>query len=173
VINRRRWLYGLGMAFGLRSDRNCGVSASRRSGCGSSARYSLQPVGIDGITNPSNAPGIHTGLRSSRFPLIVSIPTSRFPPGPTGASNWPQSGKYLGTPNELLQVMDRKNIRAMVQLDGGFDNGLHDRFTKYDKAFPGRFYSFAEPSYSKFKQPDYRGFRPMRSRRATATVREG
>jgi len=63
--------------------------------------------------------------------------------------------KYLGTANELLAVMERKNIRAMVNLTGGFDSGLRDAITKYDKAFPGRFYSFTEPSYSKFRQPDY------------------
>ena len=63
--------------------------------------------------------------------------------------------QYLGTPQELLAVMDRKNIRAMVNLTGGYDKGLSDTVTKYDRAFPGRFYTFTEPSYSRFKEPDY------------------
>src|SRR5450759_514444 len=29
--------------------------------------------------------------------------------------------EYLGTPEELLAVMERKNIRAMVNLTGGYD----------------------------------------------------
>src|ERR1700685_2288762 len=32
--------------------------------------------------------------------------------------------EYLGTPQELLAVMDRKNIRAMVNLTGGYDSRL-------------------------------------------------
>ena len=62
---------------------------------------------------------------------------------------------YLGTPQELLAVMDRKNIRAMVNLTGGFANGLADAVNKYDKAYPGRFYTFTEPSYPRFKEADY------------------
>src|SRR5438105_2340221 len=32
--------------------------------------------------------------------------------------------EYFGTAQELLAVMDRKNIRAMVNLTGGYDRGL-------------------------------------------------
>jgi predicted TIM-barrel fold metal-dependent hydrolase len=63
--------------------------------------------------------------------------------------------KYLGRSDELLSVMDRKNIRAMVNLTGGFDGGLVEAVNKYDKEFPGRFYTFTEPSYSKFLDPNY------------------
>jgi predicted TIM-barrel fold metal-dependent hydrolase len=63
--------------------------------------------------------------------------------------------EYLGTPQELLAVMDRKNIRAMVNLTGGYANGLAEAVTKYDRAYPGRFYTFTEPSYSSFKEADY------------------
>jgi predicted TIM-barrel fold metal-dependent hydrolase len=63
--------------------------------------------------------------------------------------------QYLGTPQELLAVMDRKNIRAMVNLTGGYDKGLVEAVTKYDRAYSGRFYTFTEPSYSRFKEPGY------------------
>jgi len=63
--------------------------------------------------------------------------------------------EYLGTPQECLAVMERKNIRAMVNLTGGFDAGLADAVSKYDKAFPGRFFTFTEPSYPRFKEPKY------------------
>jgi predicted TIM-barrel fold metal-dependent hydrolase len=63
--------------------------------------------------------------------------------------------QYLGTPEELLAVMDRKNIRSMVNLTGGYDTGLAEAVTKYDRAFRDRFYTFTEPSYSLFLKPDY------------------
>src|SRR5947207_12570843 len=51
--------------------------------------------------------------------------------------------------------MERKNIRAMVNLTGGYDKGLAEGVSKYDRQYPGRFYTFTEPSYSRFKEPDY------------------
>jgi len=63
--------------------------------------------------------------------------------------------QYLGTPQELLAVMDRKNIKTMVNLTGGYEKGLVEAVTKYDHAYPGRFLTFTEPSYSRFKEPDY------------------
>ena len=54
---------------------------------------------------------------------------------------------YLGTPQELLAVMDSKNVRAMVNLTGGYDKGLGDVISKYDHALQDRFYSFTEPCY--------------------------
>jgi predicted TIM-barrel fold metal-dependent hydrolase len=63
--------------------------------------------------------------------------------------------QYLGSPEELVAVMDRRNLRAMVNLTGGYESGLAQTVNKYDRAFPGRFYTFTEPSYSRFLEPDY------------------
>lgn len=63
--------------------------------------------------------------------------------------------QYLGTPEELLAVMDRKNIRSMVNLTGGYDAGLAETVARYDRLFRDRFYTFAEPSYSLLLKPDY------------------
>ena len=63
--------------------------------------------------------------------------------------------QYLGTAEEMVAVMDRKNIRSMVNLTGGYGSGLVDTVRKYDRAFPDRFYTFTEPSYSEFLNSDY------------------
>jgi predicted TIM-barrel fold metal-dependent hydrolase len=62
---------------------------------------------------------------------------------------------YLGEPRELLEVMDRKNLRAMVNLTGGYEQGLADTVSKYDRAFEGRFFTLTEPCYERFKGPNY------------------
>jgi predicted TIM-barrel fold metal-dependent hydrolase len=94
-------------------------------------------------------------VERSRFPLIdfhthisVSAKSER------GVELAPDR-QYLGTPEELLAVMDRKNIRAMVNLTGGYERGLAEAVARYDRVHPGRFYTFAEPSYSRFQEPDY------------------
>ncbi len=62
---------------------------------------------------------------------------------------------FLASPSELLPVMERKNLRALVNLTGGAGEGLEDAIAKYDKIHPGRFYTFTEPSYNRFLEPAY------------------
>jgi predicted TIM-barrel fold metal-dependent hydrolase len=66
--------------------------------------------------------------------------------------------RFLETPEYLLAVMDRRNIRALVNLTGGFGNGVRQSVTKFDKAHPGRFYTFTEPWYPKFTDPNFPKF---------------
>ena len=62
---------------------------------------------------------------------------------------------YAATPQELLAVMDRKNIRSMVDLTGGYGSGLKETIARYDDAYRGRFYTMTEPIYEKFLEPNY------------------
>jgi predicted TIM-barrel fold metal-dependent hydrolase len=61
----------------------------------------------------------------------------------------------VGQPEELLTVMERRNILALTNLTGGFAAGLQSTVAQYDKRFPTRFYTFTEPSYNLFQQPNY------------------
>ena len=63
--------------------------------------------------------------------------------------------QFLAPPAELLPIMDRKNLRALVNLTGGYGDGLRDAVARYDKAHPGRFYTLTEPSYNRFLEPNY------------------
>jgi predicted TIM-barrel fold metal-dependent hydrolase len=63
--------------------------------------------------------------------------------------------RFIMEPAELLKVMDAKNIRAMVNLTGGWGSGLRDGIAKFDKAHPGRFYTFTEPMWAFTNQPGY------------------
>ncbi len=60
-----------------------------------------------------------------------------------------------GPPEEMLAVMERKNILALTNLTGGFGTGLQSAVSQYDKSFPTRFYTFTEPSYNLFQEPNY------------------
>jgi predicted TIM-barrel fold metal-dependent hydrolase len=63
--------------------------------------------------------------------------------------------KFLATPAELLEVMDRKNVRTMVNLTGGAGAGLAKTIRYYEAAAPGRFVTFTEPSWAKLNEPGY------------------
>ncbi len=62
---------------------------------------------------------------------------------------------FIATPDELLATMDRKNLRTLVNLTGGYEKGLEDAIAKFDKAKPGRFLTMTEPAWYRANQPNY------------------
>jgi predicted TIM-barrel fold metal-dependent hydrolase len=61
----------------------------------------------------------------------------------------------LATPAQVLPVMDRKNIRTMVNLTGGSGAGLVQSIRTFEGAAPGRFLTFTEPSWHRVREPGY------------------
>jgi predicted TIM-barrel fold metal-dependent hydrolase len=63
--------------------------------------------------------------------------------------------RFLAPPGELLAVMDRVNLRMMVNLTGGVGRGLEDGLQQYQRAHPERFVTFTEPRWSHANRPGY------------------
>ena len=63
--------------------------------------------------------------------------------------------KFHATPEALVSVMDRKNIRIMVNLTGGSGKGLDNAVHEFDQAHPDRFLTFTEPMWERTNQPGY------------------
>ena len=63
--------------------------------------------------------------------------------------------QFVASAAEALPLMDRKNIQALTNLTGGWGQGLEEAVTKYDRAHPGRFFTFTTPCYNRFTEPDY------------------
>ncbi len=96
-----------------------------------------------------------THVPRSRYPVIdIHTHITEEAHAENGVPMTPERD-YHATPDELLKVMNAKNIHAMVNLTGGYEKGLANTVTRYDKAHPDRFYTFTEPSYARFHEPDY------------------
>jgi hypothetical protein len=65
---------------------------------------------------------------------------------------------YLAEPGELLEVMDRRNVRTMVNLTGGVGRGLAETIQKFQKPHPERFLVFTEPSWERANELGYPQF---------------
>jgi predicted TIM-barrel fold metal-dependent hydrolase len=131
-----------------------------------------QPVPLElSKYEPTSMLHVHEShVERSRFPLIdFHTHISGSTKSEKGVELSPDR-EYFGTPQELLAVMDRKNIRAMINLTGGYDHGLAETVTKYDRAHVSRFYTFTEPSYSRFKEP---GYAALQARAIEQAHREG
>ena len=149
MISRRQWLYGMGLAVGA------GTAIDRAVGVTAKSEAKAAPLEISQYEPKSMLQVHESRVERSKFPLIdFHTHISGSTKSEKGVELAPDR-EYLGTPQELLAVMDRKNIRAMVNLTGGYDKGLAEAVAKYDRAYPGRFYTFTEPSYSRFKEADY------------------
>ena len=150
MINRRRWLYGIGMLAG--ASRGIGWAAETSP---DSEKRKPAPLELSQYEPQSMLQVHETHVERSKFPLIdfhthISVSAK----SEKGVALSPER-HYLGTPQELLSVMDRKNIKTMVNLTGGYEKGLVEAVQKYDRAYPGRFLTFTEPSYSHFKEANY------------------
>jgi predicted TIM-barrel fold metal-dependent hydrolase len=81
--------------------------------------------------------------------------------------------RYPAEPAELLAVMDRKNVRTMVNLTGGWGKGLEECIAKFVKAHPGRFVVFTEPAWSRTADPGYAKWQADEIGRAHAAGAKG
>jgi predicted TIM-barrel fold metal-dependent hydrolase len=148
-MNRRQWLYSAGLI--------AGASQLPMPKANAQAERPPAPKPLD-LSQYEPKSMLHvreSHIERAKFPLIdihthISVSTK----SEAGVELAAQR-QYLGTPQELLAVMERKNIRAMVNLTGGYEKGLAETVVRYDRAYPGRFYTFAEPSYSRLKERDY------------------
>ena len=87
----------------------------------------------------------------ARYPVIdfhTHIVTAGGPEGPGKL-------RYGATAEECLSVMDRKNIRTMVNLTGGYGDNLREAIAKLQNAHPGRFVVFVEPAWSRAADSGY------------------
>jgi predicted TIM-barrel fold metal-dependent hydrolase len=89
------------------------------------------------------------------------VPRARFPVIDIHTHlSWAMTGKphHNATPDEVLPVMDRKNLRVMVNLTGGSGPALADIVSYWHKPHPDRFLIFTEPSWPRASEPGYAKF---------------
>ena len=75
-------------------------------------------------------------VERSRFPAIDFHTHISFSAKSEKGIELAPEREYLGTPQECLSVMDRKNLRAMVNLTGGYAHGLADAVASMIALFP-------------------------------------
>ena len=155
MISRRQWLQALGLSLGASAHSSAVLAITAAGQENQQPSSSGQRLDLTDYEPKSMLQVRETRVERARFPVVDIHTHISFSAKSENGIELAPERNYLGTAEELLAVMERKNLRAMVNLTGGFDNGLVGAVTKYDKAFPGRFYTFTEPSYSKFLEPNY------------------
>ena len=80
--------------------------------------------------------------------------------------NQTERARFNATPDEALAVMDRKNIRTMVNLTGGYGPVLEENIGYWHKPLLNRFIVFTEPWFNKITEPLYSKFQADQIARA-------
>ena len=106
-----------------------------------------------------------TRVERARFP-VIDMHTHLSFAGRLGA---PEDAEAVTVPMpaaDVLSVMDKKNIRLMVNLTGGRGAGLEQVIKQFDAAHPGRFVSFTEPWWNRANEAGYPAFQAAQIERA-------
>jgi predicted TIM-barrel fold metal-dependent hydrolase len=103
-----------------------------------------------------------TFVAKARFPVIDIHTHLAF----TNTSGAEPKSVARAQPAEILAGMDRKNVRTMVNLTGGYGAALDECLTTWHKPHPQRFFVFTEPWFSKIVEPNYPQFQAEQIERA-------
>jgi Amidohydrolase len=113
-------------------------------------------------------------VERARFPVIdfhTHLSWSVVPLG--GGEPYGERMDLLEPPEKILEVMDRRNLAAMVNLTGGAGKGLQQVLGALDDAYPGRFLTFTEPSWNAFTRSDFPSFQAEQIDKARALGAKG
>ena len=142
-MNRREWLALLPAGFGALPARSRAAAPQS----GPAAAPAALP--IEQYQPKSMLHTAETHVQRARFPLID------FHTHITGGSADGTRIHFGMDPANCLAVMDRKNMRTMVDLTGSYGGALGEALAKLQQAHPGRFIVFTEPAWSRASDPDY------------------
>ncbi|MFB3905434.1 MAG: amidohydrolase family protein [Acidobacteriota bacterium] len=94
-------------------------------------------------------------VEKPRFPVIDIHTHLSWSPGFSDPAAG--GGKFSPTAEvkEILQVMDRRNLKILVNVTGGSGTCLDQALDYFQKPHPDRFVVFTEPSWWNIKQPNY------------------
>jgi len=153
-VNRREWLRRIGAA-GVAS-----VGVARRSAEGQEAGKPAPVVKRERLALEDFQPKsmLHlpeTNVTRSRFPVIDVHTHLTMGAGHKNGVTIGEEIRFLASPDEVLPVMDQKNIRMMVDLTGNYGKGLEEALQRFQRAHSDRFIVFTEPGWDHFDRPDY------------------
>jgi len=146
-LNRRQWLSAAGSSV---------------------AGVALSPPGLSAA---ASAPAPQDAGRAAHPPLALTdfeprsmlhlrenkVPRARFPVVDfhTHVSPRPDSTRPRMPPADLLKDMDAANVQTMVNLTGGWGDGLSTTIRNYDRAHQRRFATMTEPAWSRASESGY------------------
>ncbi len=146
-MNRRQWLAGLAAALPL--------SKATAAGAQQANRPAAIPLDLKDFQPRSMLKVPETHVARARYPVIDIHTHLGFRAKGVAGVPHGEDQKFRAPASEVLPVMDRVNLKTMVNLTGGVGRGLEQSIAQYQTAHPGRFITFTEPRFYQITQPNY------------------
>ncbi|HOM99058.1 MAG TPA: amidohydrolase family protein [Acidobacteriota bacterium] len=148
-VTRREWMAGFAGA------TLAGPPASLRGGSATARETegspTACPLALVDFQPRSMLQVKETHVPRSRYPVIDVHTHLTFVEG----SGKDIRARHLITPEEAIELMDRKNIAAMVNLTGGYGPGFDDTLDYWTKAHDDRFLVCCEPWFDRILEDGY------------------
>src|SRR5919112_15849 len=148
-LNRRQWLASLAAAAAVPA---LGLRGFARQQQGSGRGSKEGKLALEDYVPKSMLHVKETKVPRARFPAVDFHTHLSWTPADGRKANQNTS------PEKALEAMDRRNVRVMVNLTGGFGPALEENVRYWQQAHPDRFVVLTEPWYSRFDRPDYPTF---------------
>ena len=139
-IGRRRWLENIGMLFVAGRLPTTSITSPPVE-----PESAGKPLQLADFQPRSMLHVPETKVPRSRYPVIDIHTHLSFAAQTANGVAMGEAMKYLAPVEALVPLMERKNIRVMVNLTGGVGKGLEETIRKYQQPYPERFITFTEP----------------------------
>jgi predicted TIM-barrel fold metal-dependent hydrolase len=94
-------------------------------------------------------------VERAKFPVVDVHTHPTFRARSVGGVPHGEEVRWRTGPAELLEIMDRRNLRTIVDLTGGVGAGLAESVKTFQQPHPDRFAVYTEPSYDRIVDPGY------------------
>jgi len=148
-LDRRSWLAALGA--GTVSVLTPRGAKADEAGCPASDG----PLRLQDFRPRSMLHVAETRVATPRFPAIDVHTHFSFAKGGRRGAASDDSVAFTTSAEDALAVMNRKGVRAVVNLTGGFGKGFEQALSRFDQAHPGRFYTCTEPMWGAWADPRF------------------
>jgi predicted TIM-barrel fold metal-dependent hydrolase len=162
-LNRRHWLQSLAGIFIASRFPGSAASSSPASTSSSAATQSLQ---LSDFQPRSMLHVSETKVPHPRYPVVDVHTHLSHKAHQTNGVGIGEEMTYPATPEDVLSLMERKNIHTMVNLTGGVGKGLTEAVQKFHQPHPDRFLVFTEPWWERSNEPGYPQFQADQIARA-------
>lgn len=132
-------------------------------------KKTAQPLSIQDYEPKSMLHVKETKVPRARFPVIDFHTHLSF----TNSAGEIEKANFRAKREEILPVMDSKNVRTMVNLTGGYGAALEENLNYWQKPNPDRFITFTEPWFRRSAEPGYSKFQAEQIERAAKLGAKG
>lgn len=164
-INRREWLAGASLAaLGASTLSGCGGKQAAEQTAKSEAELALKDYEPRSMLHVPE-----TRIERSKFPVIDFHTHLSF----TDRNSKPERSRFRAKPDDILPVMDRRNVQIMVNLTGGYGAALEESLNYWQKPSPDRFVIFTEPWFNRITESGYSKFQAEQIEKASQMGAKG